>query len=117
MNWIAENWTYIVLLGAMVAVSYAAITRFLSLPRKDQEERIRAFLVHSVTMAEKEFGSKTGKLKLSSVYNDFLVKFGWLALVFPYEKFERLVDDVLVEARKMWEQNDQIKQIIEGENG
>ena len=116
MTWLVENWTYIVLLGAVIMVCYVAITKFLSLPREEQEEKIAAFLLHAVTMAEKEFGSGTGRLKLSFVYNAFLEKFGWLALVFPYEKFEKLVDDVLEQARIMWEQNANIKQIVEGGN-
>lgn len=115
MSWIVENWSYIVLLGAVILVGYTAVAKFLALPRKDQEEKIAAFLLHAVTMAEKEFGSGTGRLKLSFVYNAFLEKFGWLALICPYEKFAALVEEVLKEARVLWEQNANIKQIVQGD--
>ena len=115
MNWLIDNWTFIVLFFAIIFVAYHVISGFIRLPREEQEKRISAFLLHAVTMAEKEFGSGTGRLKLSAVYRAFVAEFGWLARIYPYDRFESLVTEVLKEARIMWEQNFNVKQIVSGD--
>ena len=64
--------------------------------------------------AEKELGGGTGQLKLRSVYDRFVVRFPWVAMVLPFDVFSEMVDDALAEMRLMLAQNDKIRSYVEG---
>ena len=84
------------------------------MPRGAQLKKVREWLLLAVTQAEKELGSKTGKLKLRTVYDAFLTKFPWLAPVISFDRFSELVDDALEEMRDMLDKNEAVKALVEG---
>ena len=75
---------------------------------------MREWLLGAVTEAEKELGGGTGQLKLRSVYDRFVVRFPWVAMVLPFDVFSEMVDDALAEMRLMLAQNDKIRSYVEG---
>ena len=116
MEFLIENWYIILAAMALGALAVVAVVRFFRLPREKQMENVRQWLLGAVTAAEKELGGGTGKLKLRTVYDAFLTKFPWLAPVIPFEQFSGLVDDALVEMRKLLADNKAIQQMVTGED-
>ena len=78
--------------------------------------QIRGWLLQAVILAEAEFGSGTGRLKLSSVYDRFCARFPWLAKIISFEKFGEYVDQVLAEMRQLIAQNGAIAAITVAHN-
>lgn len=116
MEFLIENWYIILAAMALGALAVVAVVRFFRLPREKQMENVRQWLLGAVTAAEKELGGGTGKLKLRQVYDAFLTKFPWLAPVVPFEQFSGLVDDALVEMRKLLADNKAVQQMVTGED-
>lgn len=56
---------------------------------------IKSWLLSVIVNAEKVYGGKTGKVKLSYVYGLFIEKFPKLARVISFETFSAIVDEVL----------------------
>lgn len=56
---------------------------------------IKSWLLSVIVNAEKVYGGKTGKVKLSYVYGLFIEKFPKLAKIISFETFSALVDEVL----------------------
>lgn len=114
MNWILNNWYILLAVAAILGAAGIAVYRFLWLPRETQLAKVREWLLWAVTRAEKELGGGTGKLKLRQVYDLFVVRFPWLVRVVSFEKFSDMVDDALDEMRKMLENNQAVKTLVEG---
>lgn len=112
--WIANNWAVIVGLIALVTVVILAIRAFMKLPTSAQKEKVKKCLLAWVIQAEKELGGGTGKVKLSTVYGTFVTAFPILKNFISFETFNLWVDDALDEMRKMLEQNENLKQVVEG---
>ena len=87
--------------------------KFASLSKEEKYKQIKAWLLQAVLFAEKEFGGKTGKLKLSYVYDLFCKTFPWLARIIPFAMFSEFVDQVLEEARELLETNQAIASFVE----
>lgn len=112
MEFLIENWYIILAILAVLVLAVFIVIRFFRLPRAEQMENVRQWLLGAVTAAEAELGGGTGKLKLRQVYDAFLTKFPWLAPVIPFEQFSGLVDDALEEMRKLLEDNKAVKQLV-----
>lgn len=112
MNFIVENWRYLAAGLIIVVGGILAVIRFMSMSAEERYEQIQAWLLQAVLMAEKEFGSGTGRLKLSSVYDKFCGRFPWLVKVISFELFSSLVDDSLVEMRELLAQNKAIASVV-----
>ena len=112
MNTVIDNWALIVALVCMVVTVAVAITGFFNQPTKQQLAKVKEWLLYAVTMAEKELGGGTGKLKLRYVYDLFLSKFGWLAKVITFEQFSGLVDEALEEMKRLLESNASVQQLV-----
>lgn len=69
------------------------------------KNRAKEWLLGAVTEAEKELGSKTGKLKLRIVYDAFITKFPIFSKIITFNAFSLMVDEVLVEMRKIIDTN------------
>ncbi len=113
-NFIADTWYIFV---GFIAVGFMAgvlVYRFVKLPTSEQLQKVREWLLWAVTQAEKDLGSGTGQLKLRSVYDAFLARFGWLAKIIPFSVFSALVDDALEEMREMLAQNKAVAEYVEG---
>ena len=107
---------HIILLIAIVIVAIVRAKNFSTLPREEQFEQIKGWLLGAVTLAEAQYGSGTGKIKLSVVYDAFVEKLPWLAQIISFDRFGELVDDALVEMRNLLESNKNIAAIVEDTN-
>lgn len=92
MKLLIDNWN-LVLIAVLAIVG--AIEYFFD------RARAKEWLLGAVTEAEKELGSKTGKLKLRFVYDLFITKFPIFSKLISFQGFSDMVDEVLVEMRKI----------------
>lgn len=76
--------------------------------------KVNEWLKYAVTMAEKELGSGTGQLKLREVYNWFIDQFPVFSKLLPFSIFSKMVDNALEWMRLQLENNDNIRNFIEG---
>ena len=81
----------------------------------NQRENIKEWLLYAVIEAEKNFGSKMGKLKLRQVYDEFIFVFPYASKIITFVSFSRLVDLALEEMELLLKSNYKIKEYIEGE--
>ena len=112
--WITNNWAVIVGLIALAVAIGIAIRTFIKLPTSAPKEKVRKCLLAWVIQAERELGGGTGKVKLSTVYGTFVTAFPILKNFISFETFSEWVDDALDEMRKLLEQNENLKQVVEG---
>lgn len=113
MNFIFEN-RYIIVVAICVifAVVYAVI-KFGKLSGEQKYETVRGWLLQAVILAEQEYGSGTGKMKLSVVYDRFCKTLPWIAKVLSFEVFSEYVDKALSEAKEILRGNEAIAALAE----
>lgn len=118
MDFIFNNWYSIAVVLVFIGGGVMAVIRFMGLTKNQRYESIRGWLLQAVLMAEREFGSGTGRLKLSSVYAEFCKQLPWLAKVVPFETFSGYVDKALDEMKDILNKNAAIASVVEskGEN-
>lgn len=114
MKWLIENWSFLLVVGCALCVAFFYFKKFTKLPSDAQMEKVKAWLLYAVIQAQKEFGEGTGRLKLVAVYSQFIDKFPAIAPVVTFEMFSRLVDEALVEMRKILETNKDIETYVKG---
>lgn len=114
MEMILNNWYVWFALGCVVVVAVVILYRFFKLPTAEQMDNLREWLLFAVTQAEAELGSGTGKLKLRQAYDQFVERFPALAMVISFNTFSGMVDDALVEMRKMLAENKDIAALVNG---
>ena len=85
------------------------------MPSDRQLNKVREWLLYAVTVAEKELGAGTGKLKLRYVYDMFVQRFGWLAKVITFEMFSMMVDEALEKMKTMLSDNKEVQKLVVGE--
>lgn len=99
MNIAMENWYLYVVAVCLVVVTIAHVAKFKSKPTEEQITTIKKWLLIAVTECEAQLGSKTGRLKLSMCYDMFVKALPALAAIVPFEMFQALVDEVLIEMK------------------
>ncbi len=114
MKFLVENWFVIVALAVLGACAGFAIYKFAKMPSDKQFSKVREWLLYAVTVAEKELGAGTGKIKLRYVYDMFVQRFGWLAKIITFEMFSIMVDDALGDMKSMLENNEAIQKLVAG---
>ncbi len=115
MSWLIENWSLIVVILTMIVSAILSIKKFLLLSPEEREKQIKQFLLVQVINAESSYDMQgVGRIKLSSVYNSFISKFGIFGLLMPFDKFSALVDDSLDEMRRLLESNVNVKEMVYG---
>jgi hypothetical protein len=104
------------IIGLIAAAGYLAwkIYNFIKMPKVDQFEAVREWLLWAVAEAEKLYGSGTGALKLRYVYDLFLSRFKELEYFIPFDEFSKMVDDSLVGFRDLLGKNEKINNYVEG---
>ena len=112
MQFLIDNWVSLLLCVLSIAVLIVLVLNFIKLPKNQQLEKVKQWLLIAVTEAEKVLGSGTGRLKLSYVYDLFVTKFPWLAKIIPFETFSNLVDEVLEDMRKLIEANPNVNEYV-----
>ncbi len=105
MKWLIDNWSLLVVIAAVVA------TVVLS-----GKKSVKEWLLYAVFIAEAEWGSGTGKLKLRTAYDMFVSKYPIISKLVPFSVFSLWVDEALKEMRKILEENMDIAAYIEGED-
>lgn len=113
MNFLIENWFIGVAILALLVVAGFFINLFLKMPREKQLDKVREWLVYACVLAEQEFQSGNGALKLRYVFNNFVQAFPWMAKVVTFELFSMMVDEALVKVRLMLETNKDVKRIVD----
>ena len=114
MDFIVENWYVIVALLAVVAVAVVLTVRFFKMPTDKQLATVKEWLLYATTLAEKELGGGTGKLKLRYVYDMFVTKFPWVAKVLSFESFSEMVDESLGSMNDMLSNNAAVRLFVNG---
>lgn len=117
MNWLVNNWYYIALALVIICGAVIYVINFVRLPKSKRYELIQGWLLQAVLLAEREFGSNTGKLKLSFVYDKFCERFPWLVKVIPFALFSAYVDDALTLMRELIANNKSIASVVESSDG
>ena len=112
MEFLSNYWYLILVAIAAVAVVVWFVIKFFQQPGSEQLAKVKEWLLYAVTEAEKELGSGTGQLKLRYVYDMFVTKFPYLVKFISFELFSKLVDDVLVKFKEMFNANQALKQYV-----
>lgn len=113
LEWLVANWSIVVGIIALIAMVVVAVIQFMKLPTTEQRKKIQKCLLSWVIEAERDLGGGTGKVKLSTVYGTFVTAFPILKNFISFETFSVWVDEALDEMRKMLEENENLKQVVE----
>lgn len=100
---VVENWYFIAALIAVIAVAYFSVRKFLSLPNTAKKQKIIAWMIYAVKVAEDRFGSGTGVIKLGFVYDMFVKKFSIVSKIITFEQFKSYVNEALKECENALE--------------
>lgn len=104
-----------ILLCLMFASAFVcAVYYFYHLPTEEKREAVFEWLKLAVFKAEKEYGGKTGQIKLREVWNQALQTFPWLIKYISFEEFSVLVDRALVWMHKQIEDNHAVYELVYG---
>ena len=116
MNFILENWPVIVVAIAAIVVVVVAAVKFVKSGSKQQLNKVREWLLYATTLAEKELGGGTGKLKLRYVYDMFVAKFPWISTFISFDRFSALVDEVLEDMNSLLSTNKAVSDYVTGDS-
>lgn len=103
------------IIGLVAAAGYVIwkIYNFIKMPKADQFEAVKEWLLWAVAEAEKLYGSGTGVLKLRYVYDLFLSRFKELEYFISFDEFSKMVDDSLIGFKDLLEKNEKINNYVE----
>lgn len=113
MKFLIEWWPLLVALFAVIVLGGYFLYVFIHRPTSEQLKKVREWLLYAVTEAEREFGSKTGQIKLRYVYDMFIAKFPYMVAALPFDSFSLLVDEALEKFRKLLESNTSLTAYVE----
>lgn len=107
LAFLAANWD-----SALVVVAFLALV--VVLIKRGETKILKQILFNLVTQAEKQFGSGTGSLKYAAVADWIYQRIpAVLKLLFTSNDIEKMIEDVLEEAKKAWGANENLKGYIE----
>lgn len=112
-NFFIENWHMIVTGLAVIVAAVFFIIRFFKQSDQVKYEQIRGWLLQAVILAEQKYGSGTGRMKLSAVYDAFCSALPWIARVMSFETFALYVDEALDEAKEILADNKEMAALAE----
>ena len=94
-----DTFQFGVLIAAAIFIVLLEAVRIIGTIKSNTKEEnlkmIKSWLLSVIVNAEKVYGGKTGKVKLSYVYGLFIEKFPKLAKIITFDTFSALVDEVL----------------------
>lgn len=114
MDFFVENWYVIIALLAVLAVAVVLAVKFFKKPTAEQLATVKEWLLYATTLAEKELGGGTGKLKLRYVYDMFASKFPWVAKVLSFDSFSLMVDESLSSMNDLLSKNAAVQLFVNG---
>ena len=104
----------VVLFGIFILFEIGvSIVKFFKKPKNQQIKDLKEWLLYAVVEAEKKLGGGTGQIKLRYVYDMFIEKFKFLALMITFEQFSIMVDMALDKMRLMLSSNEKLKDYVE----
>lgn len=107
LAFLAANWDSVLVVVAFLAVVVVLIKR-------GETKILKQILFNLVTQAEKQFGSGTGSLKYAAVADWIYQRIpAVLKLLFTSKDIEKMIEDVLEEAKKAWGANENLKGYID----
>lgn len=107
LAFLAKNWDSVLVVVAFLAVVVVLI-------KHGETKILKQILFNLVTQAEKQFGSGTGSLKYAAVADWIYQRIpAVLKLLFTSSDIEKMIEDVLEEAKKAWGANENLKGYIE----
>lgn len=107
LAFLAANWDSVLVVVAFLALVVVLIKR-------GETKILKQILFNLVTQAEKQFGSGTGSLKYAAVADWIYQRIpAVLKLLFTSNDIEKMIEDVLEEAKKAWGANENLKGYIE----
>lgn len=112
MEFVIENGLYLFGLALCSVILVLHIAQFFERPSEEQLTCLKKWLLGAVIEAEKEFGSKTGAVKLRSVYDKFVQRFPWLAKLIAFGQFSDYVDGALAEMEELLRNNKTVFQLV-----
>ena len=112
MQFIAENWPVLIAIFAVIFMAGVAIYTFLSYPTSTRIKKVREWLLYAVTLAEKELGGGTGKIKLRVVYDMFVTRFPWISQGLSFDRFSKLVDEALDDMKNILATNEHVNKYV-----
>lgn len=114
MDFLIDNWALIAAGLAIVAGIITTVIKFIKSGKASQMKNLKEWLLYATTEAEKALGSGTGKLKLRTVYDMFLLKFPWLAKIISFDTFSNLVDEALEDMNSLLNTNTAVQTYVNG---
>lgn len=105
MEFVVNNW-------GLMLIALLIIVGLINLISNDKE-KAKKWLLLAVLEAEKEFGSKTGAIKLRYVYELFLSTFPLLSKFISFEQFSTMVDEALEEMKHLINTNDAVSNYVD----
>lgn len=109
-NFFVANWDIILFVIVLLVV-------LVYLWLRGGKSVVFKMLYAMVTEAEKEYGDGTGALKLASVIEKIYLKLPMMVRLFvTADTLQKWVETVLQEAKKTWEQNNNIQNYIKSSN-
>lgn len=112
LGFVITYWIEIVVVALILVGIGFYLYKFFTQPSEKRKDQIRTWLLEVVILAESVWESKTGKIKFSMVYDKFIERFGWMALLLPKSVFEVLVDEALEEMRHLLETNPNVAEKV-----
>lgn len=107
LAFLAANWDSVLVVVAFLAVVVVLIKR-------GETKILKQILFNLVTQAEKQFGNGTGSLKYAAVADWIYQRIpAVLKLLFTSSDIEKMIEDVLEEAKKAWGANENLKGYID----
>lgn len=114
LNFLNENWTFIVILISVGVKLYCSVTDFLKKSKKEQQEvawaELSNIMLSLVSSAEQEWGSKTGEIKRAEVIKQIFEKYPALSTLSTendvLEKIDVLIDDALTQMRDIFKEKE-----------
>lgn len=122
LEFLNNNWTLIITIIGLGIGLYTKIKNYIKLSKQEKIdialEQIRKIMLDLVVESEKEYGSKTGKLKRSKVLKEIYNQYPVLKDIVKQEDIEKIIDDIIDEnldkMRNMIENNEEFKNLIYG---
>lgn len=117
INFLAENWQFIIVAIAIIAVAIYSCYSFIKASHGEQISKVQEWLLLAVAEAEKILGGGTGQLKLRYVYDLFVTKFPVAAKFITFALFSEMVDKALEKFNNLLASNKNIQNYVNNQKG
>lgn len=114
IDFIANNWLYIIIIIAIVVVIIRLTYMLIKDPSSVDLSKVQEWLLWAVMQAEKQLGGGTGQLKLRYVYDMFIARFPTVSKILTFEAFSIMVDIALAKLNEMLTNNKKVQQYVYG---